>query len=105
MCEQVINKNPVIIKMIGDLKMKNIESINKLIADGQQKGAFKKNIDVLLIMNTLIGTITQTMLSRDYYREYNNLQKITDDQFSDQLKQKLSNHIKFLFKALLNYEA
>lgn len=105
MCEQVINKNPVIVKLIGDLKKKNIESINKLIKDGQQKKAFKKNVDVLLLMNTLIGTITQMMLTIDYYKEFNELQDVPEEQFFGQVKQKLSNHIKFLFKAVLSYEA
>jgi AcrR family transcriptional regulator len=105
MCEQVINKNPVIVKLIGDLKKKNIESINKLIKDGQQKKAFRKNVDVLLLMNTLIGSITQLMLTIDYYREFNELQNVPEDQFFEQMKQKLSKYIKFLFKAVLSYEA
>jgi AcrR family transcriptional regulator len=104
-CEQVINKNPVIIDLIKELKKKNTEAINKLIKDGQQKGAFKKNIDVLLLMNTLIGSITQMMLTSDYYKEYNGLKNIPEDQFFEQMKQKLSNHIKFLFKALVSHEA
>jgi AcrR family transcriptional regulator len=103
-CEQVINKNPVIISLIHDLKKKNTEAINKLIKDGQQKGAFKKNIDVLLLINTLIGSITQMMLTSDYYKEYNGLQDIPEDQFFEQVKEKMSKHVKFLFKALLTYE-
>jgi AcrR family transcriptional regulator len=105
MCEQVINKNPVIIKLLGDLKKKNIESINRLIIDGQQKKAFKKNVDVLLLMNTLVGTITQAMLTIEYYKEFYDIKNIPEDQFLEQVKQKLSKHIKFLFKAVLSYEA
>jgi AcrR family transcriptional regulator len=105
LCEQVINKNPVIISLIHDLKKKNAEAVNKLIKDGQQKKAFKKNVDVLLLMNTLIGSITQMLLTSDYYKEYNDLQSIPQDQFFEQVKEKLSKHIKFLFKALLSYEA
>jgi hypothetical protein len=56
-------------------------------------------------MNTLIGCITQMLLTLDYYKEFNELQNIPDDQFFEQMKQKLSVHIKFLFKALLSYEA
>lgn len=103
-CEQFINKNPVIIHLIYDLKKKNTEAINKLIVQGQQKGAFKLDIDVMLLMNSLIGSITQMMLTWDYYKEYNNLQNIPEDQFSELMKEKLSKHIKFLFKALLSHE-
>lgn len=104
-CEQVINKNPAIISLITELKKRNIEEISKIIKSGQKKGEFKKNIDVILLMNTLIGSVTQMMITLDYYREYNDLQAIPEDQFQEQVKTKLSNHIKFLFKALLSYEA
>ncbi len=105
LCEQVINKNPVIINLIHDLKKRNVEEFTKLITDGQQKGAFKNNIDVLLLMNTLIGVVTQMMLTLDYYREYNNLKNVSDNQLYEQIKLKLTEHIKVLFKALLSYEA
>lgn len=104
-CEQVVNKNPVIIKLINDLKKRNADEIAKLIIDGQQKNVFKKNVDVLLMMNTLLGTITQTMITMDYYREYHNLKNIPDAEFYQIVKQKLSEHVKILFKALLSYEA
>src|SRR4051794_30920511 len=105
MCEQVINKNPVIIQLINDSKKRNAEAISKLIKDGQAKGVFKKEVDILMLINSLTGSVTQTMLTKDYYKEYYGLQSIPEDQFVDQLKQKLRNHINFLFKALLSYEA
>jgi len=104
-CEQVINKTPAIINLIYDLKKKNAEEINKLIKYGQEKGVFKKNIDVLLLLNTIIGNITQMMISIDYYREFHELQAIPNDQFYEQIKQKLSEHIKVLIKVLLTNEA
>ena len=104
-CEQVINKNPAIINLIYDLKKKNTEEIYKLIKDGQEKGVFKKNVDVMLLMNTLVGNITQMMISIDYYRDFHGLQSIPDDQFYEQIKQKLSDHLKVLIKVLLTNEA
>ncbi len=56
-------------------------------------------------MNTLIGSVTQMMITLDYYREYHDLKRLPDNEFYDIVKQKLSKQIKFLFKALLNYEA
>lgn len=104
-CEQVVNKNPVIVTLINDLKKRNTEEIGKLIKDGQQKKVFKKNVDVVLLMNTMIGCVTQTMITLDYYRGYHNLKNLSDEEFFMELKQRLSEHIKLLFKALLNYEA
>lgn len=104
-CEQVINKNPVIIGLINDLKKRNIEEFGKLIKDGQQKNAFKKDVDILLLMNTLIGSVTQMIISINYYREYNDLINVADSEFNEIIKQKLRDHIKIIFKALLSYEA
>lgn len=103
-CEQVVNKNHVIIQLINDLKLKNAETITRLIKDGQKKGAFKKNIDVILMMSTMMGTLTQIIISQDYYREFNNLQSLTSEQFITHMKKKLKTHIKTIFKEILVYE-
>ena len=103
-CEQVVNKNPVIIRLINDLKLRNAETITRLIKDGQKKGAFKKNIDVVLMMSTMMGTITQVMISQDYYREFHNLQALSAEQFVIHITKKLKTHIKTLFKEILVYE-
>jgi len=105
MCEQVINKNQVIMSLIQDLKKKNLEEFNKLIKDGQQKGVFKKDIDVVLLMNMVIGSVSQMMLTADQYREFYGFTDITEQEVLEQMKTSLTKNIKILFKALLSYEA
>ena len=105
MCEQVINKNPVVMNLMYDLKKKNLEEFSKIITDGQQKGVFKKDIDFLLLYNILVGSISQMMITIDQYREFNGLTNIPEEQVYEQIKKKLSENIKVLFKALLSYEA
>lgn len=105
MCEQVINKNPVIMNLIYDLKKKNLDEFSKLIKDGQQKEVFKKDTDVLLLMNIIIGSISQMMITVNQYREFNGLNNMPDQEVIDQMKKKLTENIKVLFKALLSYEA
>jgi AcrR family transcriptional regulator len=104
-CEQVLNKNPFIIRMVNDLKLRNLAVIDKLIQDGQKKGAFKKKIDVVMLLNTMMGTVSYMVVSIDYYREYNNLQEMTNEEYQVLIKKKLGTHIKTLFKAILMYEA
>lgn len=105
MCEQVINKNPVIISLLKDLKKKNLEEFGKLIKEGQQKEVFKKDIDVFLLMNIVIGSISQTVITMDQYREFHDLKDLPDEEVFEQMKTKLTGYIKVLFKALLSYEA
>lgn len=103
--EQMLEKNPDVTAMITDLKKENAEYISKLIKDGQKRGVFKKEVDVLLLMNVLIGTVTQTFVNKTYYRSFHNLESLSDEAFLERLKKKLSNHIKTIFKTLLTYEA
>lgn len=104
-CEQMLEKNAGIISLLAEVKRKNAEMIQKLIEEGQEKGVFKKDVDTLFLMNTMIGTIAQTFINKSYYKSFNGLDAMPDAEFEQYLKNKLSNHIKYLFKALLSYEA
>jgi AcrR family transcriptional regulator len=103
--EQVINKNPVILKLLSELKMRNAELINKLITDGQKKGDFKKNVDVVMLLSTMVGTVIQALINQPFYREFNNLKKMPNKEFEETMLIKLSSHVKKLFKAVLTNEA
>ena len=99
------NKNPSILKAANRVKIRNAEVVNELIKDGQKKGVFKKKVDTVLMIGTMVGTVSQMMMSQDYYREFNNQQDISDEEFLSLFKRKLSTHIKTLFKAILPKEA
>ena len=105
LCEQVINKNPVIIKTLSEIKMRNAELINKLIIDGQKNGVFKKNIDVVMLMSTLVGTVIQVLINQPFYRNFYDLKKMPNKEFEETVQKKLSIHVKKLFKAILTNEA
>ena len=103
--EQLTNKNPAILQTVKQLKVRNAELISQLIKEGQQKGFFKKKVDVVLMLNTMLGTVWQSIISKEHYREFTNSQLLTDEEYETQLKKKLSTHIKTLFKAILTNEA
>ena len=102
---QVTNKNPAILKAANRVKIRNAEVIAELIKDGQKKGVFKKKVDLILMLNTMVGTVSQTIMSQEYYREFNKLPEMPAAEFKVSLKRKLSVHIKTLFKAILTNEA
>ena len=105
MREQLIEKDTVIAGFIHELKKKNLAAIKKLVNDGQKSGEFKKNIDILLMMITMVGTVSQMLTSQHFYRESNNLAHATEIEFQKHMRKKLSNHLKNLFKVMLTYEA
>jgi AcrR family transcriptional regulator len=102
--EQMVNVKGATTKLIHELKRRNQELVQQLISEGQKRGEFKKNIDVPLLMATLIGTTGHIVTTQHYYRKLNNLEGMSDEEFEKHIKKKLSNHLKSIFKAVLTYE-
>ncbi len=102
--EQMIDKESPIGSLIMELKIKNLESIRKLIHEGQKCGAFRKNIDIVLMMTTLTGTVSQMITSQHFYRKVNNMEQMPEPEFEKHIRKKLSVHLKHLFKQFLTYE-
>jgi len=102
--EQVVNHTGITAELITQMKKRNQEIISKLIHQGQKKGEFKRNIDIPLMMATLVGTAGHLIATQPYYRDINNLQSMSDEEFQKHIKKKLSQHLKKLFKAILTNE-
>lgn len=103
-CEQASNKNAAIMQKVKMLKIKNAELIAELIKEGQKKGDFKKKVDVVLMLNTMVGTVWQTMITKDHYQEFTHNQALSEEEYEKLLKKKLTLHIKTLFKEILTSE-
>ena len=103
--EQLIDKDTVIAGFIHELKKRNLASIKELIKDGQKNGEFKKNIDIMLMMTTMVGTVSQLITSQRFYREMNCLEHLDEIEFQKHMRKKLSAHLKHLFKVVLTNEA
>lgn len=101
--EQVLN-NTITSKWILDMKKRNQELVGKLIHEGQKKGEFRKNIDIPMMMTTMIGTAHNLVTQKHYYKELNNLQDLSEEEFEKLIRKKLSNHLKLVFKVILTHE-
>ena len=102
--EQLIEKGTPIAGLIHDLKIRNLASIKKIIQEGQKSGEFRKNIDIVLMMATMVGTVSQLITSQRFYREAHNMEKVTEIEFQKHIRKKLSAHLNNLFKAMLTHE-
>ena len=104
MREQVANQRGATSNLIQKLKKNNQQLVRQLIQEGQKAGDFAKNIDIPLLMATLVGTLSHMVTTQHFYREINNLQSMPEDQFEKLMKKKLSTHLKTIFKAILTHE-
>lgn len=103
--EQMVNAQGPISELIFQMKQTNQALIKQLIQEGQKKGEFKKNIDVAFLMMTLVGTTSQLISAQHYYKKFNHLEDLSDEEYERHTKKKLNSYLKNLFKAILTYEA
>lgn len=103
--EQVASQRTATAELIQGFKKRNQQLIKELIQEGQKSGDFVKNIDIPILMATLIATVSHMVTTQHFYREINNLQDMPEEQFQKMMKKKLNAHFKFIFKAILTNEA
>ena len=104
LCEQVMRKNPAIIVMLRELKLGYATMFTELVKEGQKKKVFKKNVDVVLALSTMTGCVTQIIINKDHYIEFNNLKNLSDEELNISLHGRLFDHLKNIFKTILGYE-
>lgn len=102
--EQVLNKNKAVIGAIRKYKSGFISMISQVLEEGLNSGMFKYKGDTMLLLTSMTGSVMQMIINKDFYQEINHLAKMEEDAYDALLKEKLSQHIKGVFKATLGYE-
>ncbi len=105
LCEMAQRKNKVVVKFIREIKLNYANMMRGLVEEGQRKKIFKKHIDIMLLMNTMTGTVTQMIMNKEVYREFNSIKKLAEAEYDLWLKKLLGDHLKKIFKTLLAYES
>jgi AcrR family transcriptional regulator len=102
--EQVTQVHSKISAMITEYRKKVLELLKPLVQEGQKSGEFKQHIDISMLMATMIGTAAHFITTQHTYREMNNLESLSEEEFKKHIKKKLGNYLKNLFKAILTHE-
>lgn len=95
--EMSINRSTDLSDKIRDILMKNVSELLKILQEGIDKGEFKKDTDLHMVVATLYGTknfIINTPLMSSALLGYD----INDDKM---IEEKLKPHLKGFFKTLL----
>lgn len=85
-----------------DIKRQNMAAFRRIIEDGQQQGVFRKDVNILLIPPTIMGTILHFRMNRTFLGPLLGLD--TDEQLENYISNELTQHIKQTIKALLVHE-
>jgi AcrR family transcriptional regulator len=84
------------------IKLRNLEQIMKIIADGQQKKVFRQ-VDIPMTVGTIMGTISYYTHNKTYSCTTLALgEDINDEQYHQRLSTRLKAHLKHLLRAHLD---
>ena len=84
-------------------KKGNYQEVEKFVQKGQEAGVFTKNVNIALIMPTVLGTYFHFYYNKRYFMALNELKD--GDAIDHYVKTILTPHIQRTIKALLTYEA
>ena len=100
--EAIAFRSEEIKEKIIAMKMRNLEQINKIIEDGQEKKLFRQ-VDIPMTVGTLIGTISNYTQSRVYSCVILAIREDEDDEvFRAKLSVRLKVHLKHVLRAHLD---
>jgi AcrR family transcriptional regulator len=95
------SRSEIIKELVTKIKIRNFEQIKKIIIDGQKKKIFRK-VDIELTVGTVMGTISQTTLARNFYAVLFNIEKDNEEAYRKKITPKLKAHLKQLLHAHLD---
>ncbi|MCW3464624.1 TetR family transcriptional regulator [Chitinophaga sp. PC15] len=105
MSREQLNKDKSPVRdLIWQLKREMLGLMEPIITNAQKTGAFHKDVDVMMMMTTLFGTIHQVIPAQFILRTDPAYQNMSDVDFREYLRERLSKHLKKLFKAILTHE-
>lgn len=94
-----MNKRVMDFEAFNEIKKKNLQSLTKIIEEGQNQNLFSKTVNIPLITPTILGTYFHFYSNRIFYQE--ELALNSDASFDQYVKIELTNHIQNTIKALL----
>ena len=86
----------------NQIKKTNFESLEKIIKEGQRSKVFKTEVNMNLIIPTILGTYFYFQMNKSFYQDTIELK--TDESFDNYIQTDLTNHIQQTIKSLLIYD-
>jgi AcrR family transcriptional regulator len=96
------NKRAMDLKVFTDIKKGNLQSLTKIIEEGQAKNIFKKDINIPLLTPTILGTYFHFHMNKPFFEEILNLDN--EEKYNHYIKNDLTKHIQQTIKSLLLHE-
>lgn len=93
------NKRAMDLNVFTDIKKGNLQSLTKIIEEGQAKNIFRKDINVPLLTPTILGTYFHFHTNKPFFQEILHLD--TEEKYNHYIKNDLTQHIQQTIKSSL----
>lgn len=100
--EQSSQKRTIDVQSLTEVKKANLEIFKKIIAEGQQIGLYKQNVNIPLIPSTIIGTLVHFRMNRPHYEAVLDLPD--EEAYESYIQNELTQHVQQTIQSLLKYE-
>ena len=94
-------KRALDLELFKEVKKGNLNTLTKIIEEGQAQNIFKKNIIIPLITPSILGTYFHFHTNKTYFEEILHLD--TPEKYDAYIKNELTDHIQQTIKSLLLY--
>jgi AcrR family transcriptional regulator len=95
------NKRAMDFESFIQIKKANIKSLEKIIIEGQSYNLFKKDINIQMIIPTILGTYFYFQMNKPFFEEILHLN--SEEKHTNYIQFELTNHIQKTIKSLLLY--
>lgn len=95
-------KRALDLEVFTEVKKGNLNSLTKIIEEGQAQNIFKKEINIPLITPTILGTYFHFHTNRTFFESILHLDTI--QKYNQYIKTELTKHIQQTIKSLLLHE-
>ncbi len=99
--QQLLGEAGPVGEMMDEVRCRNFGILEQLVKEGQQAGLFKPEVDVALMIVTMVGVSYQLMHLEHFYRKISHLENMTQEAYDTELRIRLKNHLETLFKSIL----
>ena len=95
-------KRTLDLEVFKEVKKANLNTLTKIIEEGQTQDIFRKNIIIPLITPSILGTYFHFHTNKTFFEEILNLD--SQEKYDAYIKNELTKHIQHTIKSLLLYE-
>lgn len=99
--EGLLIKEGPIFDLIIALKFKNMEILTQAVKQGQSKGVFQKNVDVVMMTTILLGSVTQVFSNNKFIAQVYRIDYQDFELYKKKVIDNLRKHLKLIFQSYL----